>query len=336
MLYNSGIGEKAFSVMGLGCWNFGGQWNKVSETNAIEIIRYGIDHGINFVDVAESYGIPDGECEILLGKALQDGYREKVFLISKVGWYGRRTSNHFYAKPSAYDKLMRKLYNRLNHFKSVDLEKRTPELIRLCGQACCGRLKTDYIDLLLCHDGAANDIPAFIEGFKWLKKEGFIKYYGISTDSIDKLKEFYDYSEGECAAVECDYSLLNRTAESKLFPFCETHGIKVFTRGTLASGLLSGKYDLLTTFKEPSRLSWNEGGKSRAQYIRKINQIEKIKAVIGNEPLPDVSYKYAFSQYKNISVVFGCTSIEQMKNNINIGDSYLDENILLALNKQRL
>lgn len=272
---------------------------------------------------------------MILGKALQDSYREKVFLISKVGWYGRRTNDHFYAKPTAYDKLMRKIYNRLNHFKSVDLEKRTPELIRLCGQACCGRLKTDYIDLLLCHDGAAKDIPAFVEGFKWLQKEGFIKYFGISTDSLDTLKEFYDYSQGECAAVECDYSLLNRSAESGIFPYCEEKGIKIFTRGTLASGLLSGKYDLTTQFKEPSRLNWNEGGKGRALFVKKIKQIENIKTSIGNLSLPDTSYKFAFSQSNNISVVFGCTSMEQMKRNLNIGDSYLDESILLALKNQR-
>lgn len=336
MLYCKGIGDTDLAVMGLGCWNFGGQWNKVSESKAIEIIRYGIDHGINFVDVAESYGIPDGQCEMILGKALQDGYREKVFLISKVGWYGRRTDNHFYAKPSAYDKLMRKIYNRLNHFKSVNLEKRTPELIRLCGQACCGRLRTDHIDLLLCHDGNANDMPAFVEGFKWLKKEGFISYYGISTDSLDKLKEFYDCSQGECAAVECDYSLLNRTAESGIFPFCEEKGIKIFTRGTLASGLLSGKYDMTTQFKEPSRLNWNVGGKSRALYEKRIRQVEKIKAAIGNQSLPDAAYKFAFSHTRNVSVVFGCTSLEQMQQNLSIGDSYLEGDIMQALHEQRL
>lgn len=77
MLYhkNGILGD--LSVIGLGCWNFGGQWaNKVSESEAISIIRHAIDNGVNFVDVAESYGIPDGQCEILLGKALKGGYRE--------------------------------------------------------------------------------------------------------------------------------------------------------------------------------------------------------------------------------------------------------------------
>ena len=331
MLYCSGIGNKPLSVMGLGCWNFGGQWNKVSELEAIEIIRYGIDHGINFVDVAESYGIPDGQCELILGNALKDGYREKVFLISKVGWYGRRTSDFFYARPSMYDKIMRKVYNKINRFKSVNLEERTPELVRLCGHACCGRLKTDNIDLLLCHDGMAKDVSAFVEGFRWLKKEGFIRYYGISTDSFNKLKEFNDYSEGECAAVECDYSLLNRTAENDFFPYCKKHGIKIFTRGTLASGLLSGKYDLSTVFIEPSRLAWNEGGKNRFQYINAITKIEDIKKMLGHVSLPELAYKYAFTQPYDISVVFGCTSLEQLKNNIEIGESYLESEFMDTL-----
>ena len=103
--------------MGLGCWNFGGQWNKVSEEEAIRIIRYAIDHGINYVDVAESYGVPDGQCEILLGKALLDGYRERVTLISKIGWYGRRTSDHFKAIDTRWNKLGKRIFNKLYRFK---------------------------------------------------------------------------------------------------------------------------------------------------------------------------------------------------------------------------
>lgn len=329
MLYSSGIGDIPFSVMGLGCWNFGAQWNKVSESDAIDIIKYGIDHGINFVDVAESYGFPDGQCEMILGNALKKGYREKVFLISKVGWYARRSSDFFYAQPSAYDKIMRKVYNKINRFKPVNLETRTPELVRLCGHACCGRLKTDYIDLLLCHDGMAKDISAFIEGFRWLKKEGFIRYYGISTDSLDKLKEFNELSEGECAAVECDYSLLNRTAEHGIFPYCKDHGIKILTRGTLASGLLSGKYDLTTVFKEPSRLAWNVGGKYRDIYEKKLAEIDAIKNKINGTglSLPTVSYQFAFTHSAHPSVVFGCTSMDQLRHNLKIADSFLSQEL---------
>lgn len=323
MLYNSNGKLGKLSVLGLGCWNFGGQWNKVNEDDAIKIIRYAIDHGINYVDVAESYGVPDGQCEMILGKALKDGYRDKVFLVSKVGWYGRRTANHFSAKDSIYARLMRKAYNILNHFKPVDLATRTPEIVRLSGHACCGRLGTDHIDLLLCHDGNPKDPEAFIEGFRQLQSEGFISHYGISTDSFEVLKMFYELSNGECAACECDYSLLHRNAENDIFKFCKEHNIAIFTRGTLCRGLLSGKYDLDSVFKESSRQDWNVGGKNRMQYERYISKIEHLKKGLPDASLTELSYRYAFSNTVHPSVVIGCTSMEQIKQNVEIGTSYL-------------
>ena len=283
------------SVIGLGCWNFGAQWNKTSEGEAISIIRTAIDGGINYVDVAESYGEPDGQCEMILGKALRDGYRDKVFLVSKVGWYGRRESDNMTAKDGFIKKWIKRVFNRLYRYKTVDLQERTPEIVRLCGHACCGRLQTDHIDLLLCHDGNPKDTRPFIEGFRQLKKEGFIHFYGISTDSVDVLKRFYDASGGECAACECDYSILNRNAETGIFKFCVEHNIAILTRGTLCRGVLSGKYNLDTVFTEQSRVMWNKGGINRWQYEHYIAKIDELKSVFKTGTLADYAYKYAFS-----------------------------------------
>lgn len=324
MLYTRNGPFERLSVMGLGCWNFGGQWNKVSEDEAIRIIRYAIDNGINFVDVAESYGIPDGQCEMILGKALQDGYRERVTIISKIGWYGRRTADHFSAVDSRWNKLGKKIFNKLYRFKDVDFSHRTPELLRLCGHACCGRLQTSYIDLLLCHDGNPKDAESFIEAFRTLRQEGFIRRYGISTDSLDVLKRFYELSGGECAACECDFSLLHKTAQDGLFQFCNEHGIAILTRGTLCRGLLSGKYDLNTVFKESSRAEWNVGGKARHVYEWYIKQIDRIRGAIGDKSLTETAYRYAFTAPEHPSVVIGCTSMEQIENNLKIGNQYLD------------
>lgn len=327
MLYTDNGPFKKLSVIGLGCWNFGGQWNKVPEAEAINIIRYAIDHGINYVDVAESYGIPDGQCEMILGKALQNGYREKVFLVSKVAWYGRRTTDHFFAKETRYTRLMRNLYNRLNHMKSVDIENRTPELIRLSGHACCGRLRTDYIDLLLCHDGNTSHPEIYIEGFRQLKTEGFIRHYGISTDRIDVLKRFYELSGGECAACECDYSLLNRAPETEIFSFCKEHNIAILTRGTLMRGILSGKYNYTTEFSELSRKHWNVGERERWVYEWYLTLVDKYKSVIGDESLTRCAYRFAFSRPEHPSVVIGCTSMEQLKENIETASDYLSQEL---------
>lgn len=333
MIYSKcgNLGE--LSVMGLGCWNFGAQWNKTTEEEAIKIIRSAIDNGVNFVDVAESYGYPDGQCEMILGKALQSGYREKVFLISKVGWYGRRYENTYTAKDSIFSRITKRIFNKLYRFKTVDFQQRTPELVRLSGHACCGRLQTNCIDLLLCHDGDPVDMTPFIEGFRQLKQEGFIKHYGISTDNLSVLKRFYEQSNCECEACGCDYSILNRSAEEGIFKFCKEHNIAIFTRGTLQRGILSGKYDLNTTFNEQSRVQWNKGGIARMQYERYINNINQLRLNLGNESLPEVAYRFAFSQPTHPFVVFGCTSLEQLKHNLLIGDKTLGCELMSYINE---
>lgn len=321
------------SVMGLGCWNFGAQWNKTTEKESISIIRKAIDSGINYVDVAESYGEPDGQCEMILGKALKDGYREKVFLVSKVGWYGRRESDNMTAKASFVNRQIKRVFNRLYRFKTVDLQQRTPAIVRLSGHACCGRLQTDHIDLLLCHDGDVKDVRPFIDGFRQLKNEGFIRFYGISTDNIDVLKRFYESSDGECAACECDYSILNRRAEDSIFKFCVEHNIAILTRGTLCRGLLSGKYNLDTEFKEQSRIMWNKGGLYRGQYERYMHEIDLLKKEFDKNNLAEIAYKYAFSRPERPTVVMGCTSIEQLNSNIEIASDYLEEEKISVIEK---
>lgn len=334
MIYhNNGVLEN-LSVIGLGCWNFGAQWNKVTEADAIRIIRYAIDNGVNFVDVAESYGFPDGQCEMILGKALKDGYRDKVKIVSKIGWYGRRSVDHFVQNNSLTRRMFNFAFNRIFKYKDFDVKKRSPELLRLCGHACCGRLHTDYIDVLLCHDSSPIDILNFIEAFNILQKEGFIRHYGISTESLDVLKRFYEASSGRCEVVECDYSLLNKKVEGEFLNFCHNKGISILTRGTLSRGLLSGKYDLNTEFTESSRVNWNKGGAFRSSYEKCIKAVDVIKDSLPKDiDIVTAAYRYVFSSPYHPSVIVGVTSIEQIKMNIQVASTYMENDLYKKLNK---
>ena len=76
------LGRTGFetSIIGLGGWHLGFKW--IDEQLSIRIIRSAIDRGINFMDNCWDYN--EGASEIRMGKALQDGYRDRVFLMTKI------------------------------------------------------------------------------------------------------------------------------------------------------------------------------------------------------------------------------------------------------------
>src|SRR5690606_20396871 len=140
------------------------------------------------------------------------GRRDKLIVATKVGNFARR---HGHALP-------------YSHWLHVDL----------CCDASLGRMKTDYIDLYQCHLPDCEDPTVFLEGFDRLIDAGKIRAFGISTDRPDVAERFN--RDERCAAVQLDYSYLNRAAEAELLPYCREHGIGTIIRGPLAKGVAAG------------------------------------------------------------------------------------------------
>lgn len=81
MLYRTlGSTNEQVSALGVGGWHLG--LGKVSEALSIRIVRAALDRGINFMDNCWDYN--EGASEIRMGKALQDGYRYRAFLMTKI------------------------------------------------------------------------------------------------------------------------------------------------------------------------------------------------------------------------------------------------------------
>ena len=277
------------SAIGQGLGNIGNRWGEMTDEEAVKIINEAYDNGINLFDIADVYGSPQGLSEMRLSKALK-GKRDKVLIASKVGTWGSRYGH--------------------------GIPLTTPDTVRLMVHACAGRLKTDYIDIILCHDGNPTEPEIYIEGFEKLKTEGFIREYGISTDNFEVLKKFYELSGGGCIAVELGYSLLFRSAEEKLLPFCMENNIAVLIKRPLERGLLSGKFDEKTVFSDEAREKWNPGGKSHEKYLKNLKSVEKLKSIYPErDKMAEAAIRFLISHPAKPVAVPGATKPEQVAKN---------------------
>lgn len=285
------------SAVGLGTWNIGNQWGDIDDATAWTTIRAAYDHGMTLFDTAESYGIPHGLSEMRLGTALA-GIRQNVYIVSKIGSWGNRTGG--------------------------TVPKTGVDSIRISGHAILGRLRTDYVDAVLCHEGNLDDPTIYLEGFEALKAEGAIRAYGISTNDVEVLKRFN--VNGTCSVVQTDYSLLNRAPEADLLPYCQEHGIAVMVRGPLARGLLSGRYTSMSTFDDPVRASWNNEGPARERFLEQVAQVQKLSGVAkpGHE-LVRAAIAYTFSHPAISVTIPGAKSAEQARMNAEAGESLLTD-----------
>ena len=119
----------------------------------------------------------------------------------------------------------------------------------------------------------------FIEGFRHLRESGKVRAWGVSTSDIDLLRRFN--ADGDCDVIQVDYSILNRTPEAEILPYCLENGIGVIVRGPLAMGLLAGKFTATDTFPDHDfRHAWIDDPEQNAQFLQDLDAVEQLRAVV--------------------------------------------------------
>jgi aryl-alcohol dehydrogenase-like predicted oxidoreductase len=290
------LGKTGWTVtaIGFGAWGVGGQWGSVEDQTAIDAIRAAYDSGMNFFDTADAYGEPIGRSEELMKVALK-GLRDKVIIATKVGNFARR-----YGHALAYS---------------------TPEHVELCCDASLYRLGIDCIDLYQCHLGSAPDYSVFIEAFETLIKRGKIRAYGISSNVLASVEQFN--RNGKCAAVQLDYSILNRTAEKDLLPYCQQHNIGVIVRGPLAKGILSGKFNRQSKFDDSVREKWNDG-EQHQKFLQQLGTVDSLRFLERpGRNLAQASLQFVISHPAVDVAIPGAKSAEQARCNAGAGEAML-------------
>lgn len=233
-----------------GCPMGGYGWGEVQENELIDAVHAALDQGITFFDTADTYGL--GQSEITLGKALGE-HRKDVIVASK---FGVRAGNG----KTVYDN--------------------SPEWIREALQGSLKRLGTDYIDLYQIHyRDNITPISAVVATLEDLKKEGYIRYFGLSNIHQEDLKELQPYV-GKFVSFQDEYSLACRKNETDMLMIADQMKLTPLTWGSLGQGILTGKYDKNTVFDSNDRRSRdiyvNFHGK---KFLKNLEIVEVLKKI---------------------------------------------------------
>lgn len=209
--------QQEVSVIGLGTWQFGGEWG-IEYTSAMvnPIFDAARDCGINLIDTAECYG--DHLSESLIGAAIQHD-RDRWFVATKFG-------HHFESN-----------FQRTEPRTAVDVAKQLEDSLTA--------LKTDRIDLYQYHSWGddqifADDVQAVLLK---AKEEGKIRFLGNSVPGKgDWSEQIAKSSDHQIDTIQIVYNRLRREPETHSFPICREQNLGVLARVPLASGYLTGKY----------------------------------------------------------------------------------------------
>jgi len=199
------------SVLGMGCmrlpvYKF---WPlRVNRKKTVNLVRKAIDSGINYFDTGWPYHF--GQSEKVLGAALEDGYREKIHLVTKLPMYLVRKQDDF-------DRILKSQLERLN---------------------------TDYIDTYLFHgigEQGFNKIRKLdlIRKMEQAKDRGLIKYIGFSFhDTLPAFKKIVDYYSWDVVQIQYNYLDTTRQATTEGLEYAYRKNMAVVIMEPLKGGLL--------------------------------------------------------------------------------------------------
>jgi len=198
------LGKTGTSVpsVGMGTWAIvrGKTSDMSNDAKAVEALRLGLDLGMSLIDTAEMYGA--GHSEEVVCRAIA-GRRDSVFIASKV------SPSHF-----AYEDVLRSARSSLK------------------------RLGIKQMDLCQLHwPNPRIPISETMMAMEKLANDGLIRYIGVSNFSVQQMREAQSaISKYEIVSNQVEYSLLERSIEADVLPYCEKEGVTVLAYSPLGQG----------------------------------------------------------------------------------------------------
>ena len=297
MDYNElGLTGMKLSRLSFGASSLGGVFRTIKEDEAIQSVYTAVDNGINFIDVSPYYG--HLKAETVLGKALKNIPRDKYYLSTKVGRYGKDGVNTWnYSAARA----------RASVFESME------------------RLNIDFIDLINVHDiefadlsqVAYETVPALVE----LKKKGYVGHVGITDLQPENLKWVVEHTEPgaiESVLCFCHYSL-NDTLMLEYQDYFKEKGIGMINASPLSMGLLSSR----------GIPDWHPAPKPLVDACAKAAKYCEEKGY----PIEKLAIQFAISNPAITTTLFSSASPVNVLNNIKNAESPIDWEMVKEVQK---
>lgn len=275
------------SVVGLGTWQFGGEWGAEFTPRDVDaIMGTALDEGINLIDTAECYG--DHLSEGLIGKRIRQE-RSRWILASKFGhaYHGYR--------------------ERTRHWSGPEMRRQLQDSLKA--------LQTDYLDILQFHSPTDEE---FLNEELWnalaeVKREGLVHHIGLSVSKNDNLMQVERCPEAGSEVLQIVYNRLDRTPEERVLPRARELNLGVLARVPLASGFLSGKYGPDSTF---AAQDWrNEIEPERLRQITEEVQEIRRTELPPNAPLASWALAWPLNSPAVTAVIPGCKNPDQVRRN---------------------
>lgn len=292
------IGKTGMKVSSIsfGASSLGGVFHSLKEEEGIKAVHTAVDNGINFIDVSPYYG--HLKAEIVLGKALKEIDRNRYYLSTKVGRYGKDGINYWdYSGKRSTESV----------YESLE------------------RLNVDYIDLINVHDIEFADLdqvcnetlPALVK----LRDKGIVKHVGITNLTLRHFKYVIDHVPAgtvESVLSFCHYCL-NDDALADYLDYFEERNVGVINASPFSMGLLT----------ERGAPDWHPAPKPLQNVCRKAMEYCKSKG----ENIEKLAVQFSVSNPRIATTLFSATRSASVLQNIEWANDPINEELLAEVQK---
>lgn len=285
------------SEIGLGCWQFGGDFGAIDDARATATLSAATAAGVTFFDTADVYGA--GHSEALIGQYRDETGVDPV-IATKVG----RSADLF-----------------PDNYACGDIRRHL--------EASAKRLRTDRLDLIQLHcvpteilrDGAIFDV------MNRLVSEGLCRHWGASVETLEEAE--ICLAQENLASLQIIFNLFRQDAVWALFDRAQAADVGIIARLPLASGLLTGKFTADTEFEPSDHRNYNRDGAafslgetfSGIPLATGVDLADALKPFVPQGwSLADFSLRWILDHPAVSSVIAGCSRPQQVEANARVTD----------------